>query len=57
MSDFNGLSPAGRGFFARDVLEVAPAILGCVLQRTDADGTISLRITEVEAVGAFLGSL
>lgn len=49
MSDFNGLSPVGRDFFARDVLEVAPAILGCVLQRTDADGAISLRITEVEA--------
>ncbi|WP_427017378.1 DNA-3-methyladenine glycosylase [Pseudarthrobacter sp. P1] len=31
------------------MLEVAPELLGCVLQRTDADGTVSLRITEVEA--------
>ena len=49
MSDFDGLSPASRRFFARDVLEVAPALLGCVLQRTDGEGTVSVRITEVEA--------
>lgn len=49
MSDFGGLRPASRSFFARDVLEVAPAILGCVLQRTDGEGTIAIRITEVEA--------
>jgi DNA-3-methyladenine glycosylase len=40
---------ANRAFFSRDVLEVAPALLGCVLQRTDAQATIALRITEVEA--------
>ena len=49
MSDFDGLSSTSRSFFARDVLEVAPALLGCVLQRTDAEATNFLRITEVEA--------
>ena len=49
MSSFYGLRPANRSFFARDVLEVAPEFLGCVLQRTDTDGTVSLRITEVQA--------
>lgn len=38
-----------RDFFARDVLELAPALLGCVLQRTDYEGAVSIRITEVEA--------
>ena len=45
----DGLCLASRDFFARDVLEVAPALLGCVLQRTDAGTTISIRFTEVEA--------
>jgi len=49
MRELDGLSPSSRGFFARDALDVAPALLGCVLQRTDPEGTISLRITEVEA--------
>ncbi|WP_327058136.1 DNA-3-methyladenine glycosylase [Glaciihabitans sp. GrIS 2.15] len=49
MSDFGGLRPASRSFFARDVLEVAPELLGCVLQRTDGEGTVAIRITEVEA--------
>jgi DNA-3-methyladenine glycosylase len=49
MSEFEGLHPASRGFFARDVLDVAPALLGCVLQRTDDEGTVAVRITEVEA--------
>jgi DNA-3-methyladenine glycosylase len=31
------------------VLDVAPELLGCVLQRTTAAGTVSIRITEVEA--------
>ena len=34
-----------RRFFARDVLEVAPELLGCELRR----GAVRLRITEVEA--------
>ncbi len=49
MSDLQGFRSVARSFFARDVLEVAPEILGCVLQRTDAEGTVSIRITEVEA--------
>jgi DNA-3-methyladenine glycosylase len=49
MGDLEGLRPASRSFFFRDVLEVAPSLLGCVLQRTDEEGTVSLRITEVEA--------
>jgi DNA-3-methyladenine glycosylase len=49
MSEYDGLGRTSRSFFARDVLEVAPALLGCVLQRTDAEVTVSIRITEVEA--------
>jgi len=49
MRDLNGWNPASRDFFARDVLDVAPALLGCVLKHSDAEGTIALRITEVEA--------
>ena len=45
----NGFHLASRSFFARDVLDVAPEILGCMLQRTDADGVVTIRITEVEA--------
>jgi len=44
-----GFHDATRGFFARDPLSVAPALLGCILRRTDADGTVAIRITEVEA--------
>jgi len=40
---------ANRDYFARDALEVAPALLGCVLQRVDGESTVALRITEVEA--------
>lgn len=38
-----------RDFFARDVLELAPALLGGVLRRTDGEAAVSIRITEVEA--------
>jgi DNA-3-methyladenine glycosylase len=38
-----------RSFFARPVLQVAPALLGCVVARTDDDGTVAVRLTEVEA--------
>lgn len=38
-------SPLPQSFFARDVLEVAPALLGQLLWRDD----VALRITEVEA--------
>ncbi|MYM20512.1 DNA-3-methyladenine glycosylase [Brevibacterium sp. 5221] len=38
-----------RSFFARPVLEVAPDALGGVLRRTDEEGTVAIRLTEVEA--------
>ena len=38
-----------REFFARSALEVAPALLGCVLERETAEGLVAVRITEVEA--------
>lgn len=42
--------PLDDGFFARDVLEAAPALVGKVLVRTLPDGTLRrARITETEA--------
>lgn len=39
-----------RGFLTRDPLEVAPDLLGCVLEATDTDGVVRAgRIVEVEA--------
>jgi DNA-3-methyladenine glycosylase len=49
MNDIEEMRRAERDFFARDVLEVAPALLGCVLQRTTGEETVAIRITEVEA--------
>jgi DNA-3-methyladenine glycosylase len=37
------------GFFARDAVEVAPALLGAVLSRDSAEGRVTVRLTEVEA--------
>jgi DNA-3-methyladenine glycosylase len=51
MDQLPGFKPATRDFFARDSLEVGPALLGAVLQRTDARGTVAIRLTEVEAYG------
>jgi DNA-3-methyladenine glycosylase len=39
-----------RSFFARDVLEVAPALLGSTLSR----GSVTVRLTEVEAYAGYL---
>lgn len=36
-------------FFARPALEVAPDLLGAILRVASQDGTVSVRITEVEA--------
>lgn len=48
-----GPSPAGvpldRAFFRRDVLAVAPGLLGCLLSHRTAEGEVTLRLTEVEA--------
>ncbi len=38
-----------RGWYARDVHEVARDLLGALLTRRSADGDVTLRITEVEA--------
>ena len=44
-----GFHDATRAFFARDPLLVAPQLLGCVLERSTAEGTVAIQITEVEA--------
>lgn len=44
-----GYRRTGRSFFERDVLDVAPDLLGCVLKNTDSEGAVAIRITEVEA--------
>ncbi|SFF15856.1 DNA-3-methyladenine glycosylase [Actinacidiphila alni] len=41
--------PLDRSFFDRPVLEIAPDLLGRTLVRTTPDGTVTLRLTEVEA--------
>ncbi|GAB3617998.1 DNA-3-methyladenine glycosylase [Okibacterium endophyticum] len=38
-----------REFFLRSAVEVAPQLLGAVLSHTTDDGTVSVRLTEVEA--------
>jgi DNA-3-methyladenine glycosylase len=38
-----------RDFFARPSVEVAPDLLGCVLEHETADGRVAVRLTEVEA--------
>ncbi|MEO3783602.1 DNA-3-methyladenine glycosylase [Actinocorallia sp. B10E7] len=47
--DGAGRTPLDRSFFDRPVLEVAPDLLGRVLSRTTPEGTVSVRLTEVEA--------
>jgi DNA-3-methyladenine glycosylase len=38
-----------RDFFARHSVEVAPELLGCVLEHQTADGLVAVELTEVEA--------
>lgn len=38
-----------RAFLARPGLAVAPDLLGCVLRHTTPEGTVAVRLTEVEA--------
>ena len=38
-----------RSFFGRPSVEVAPALLGCVLEHETLDGLVAVRLTEVEA--------
>ncbi|WP_366180015.1 DNA-3-methyladenine glycosylase [Actinomyces timonensis] len=56
MSAEPGLRPQGAGLaeetrrlLALDSLEAAPWLLGAVLTATDSEGTVSVRVTEVEA--------
>jgi len=44
-----GRSLVPREFFARPAEQVAPDLLGCVLERQTADGLVAVEITEVEA--------
>lgn len=39
----------GREFFDRSAHEVAPRLLGALISRTGDDGTVTVRLTEVEA--------
>ncbi len=41
--------PLPREFFARHAVEVAPDLLGCVLEHQTADGLVAVELTEVEA--------
>ena len=43
-----------RDFFARNALDVAPELLGCLLTTRSAQGTVTVRITEVEAYAGAL---
>jgi DNA-3-methyladenine glycosylase len=47
--DDEGLYAPDREFFLASSLEVAPLLLGGVLRHETAEGTVGLRITEVEA--------
>jgi DNA-3-methyladenine glycosylase len=38
-----------RDFFARHSVQVAPELLGCVLEHQTADGLVAVELTEVEA--------
>jgi DNA-3-methyladenine glycosylase len=41
--------PLPRDFFDRPAPEVAPALLGCVLEHETPDGVVAVQLTEVEA--------
>jgi DNA-3-methyladenine glycosylase len=43
------LPPLLRDFFARDALDVAPRLLGHVVEHVTAEGPVAVRLTEVEA--------
>jgi DNA-3-methyladenine glycosylase len=43
------MTPIPRDFFARPSLQVAPDLLGCVLEHETAAGLVAVELTEVEA--------
>jgi DNA-3-methyladenine glycosylase len=48
-SDDEGLFRPDREFFLGSSLDIAPRLLGGLLQHETSDGTVTLRLTEVEA--------
>jgi DNA-3-methyladenine glycosylase len=42
-------APLPRAFFDRTPEEVAPDLLGCVIERATSEGLVAVRLTEVEA--------
>ena len=54
MTDVRGPDVLGRNFFARPAREVAPELLGCVLEHDTADGRVAVELTEVEAYEGLL---
>ena len=47
--DMAGLTPDVAEVLARDSLQAAPALLGAIVTTTSPEGTVSVRLTEVEA--------
>lgn len=45
----SGLTPDVAAVLARDSLQAAPALLGAIVTTTSPEGTVSVRLTEVEA--------
>ena len=45
----SGLTPDVAEVLARDSLQAAPALLGAIVTTTSPEGTVSVRLTEVEA--------
>ena len=45
----SGLTPNVAEVLARDSLQAAPALLGAIVTTTSPEGTVSVRLTEVEA--------
>jgi len=43
------VAPLSRDFFARFAVDVAPELLGCVLEHQTAAGLVAVELTEVEA--------
>ena len=43
------MTPIPREFFARPSVQVAPDLLGCVLEHETAEGLVAVELTEVEA--------
>ena len=44
--------PIPRAFFTRHSVEVAPDLLGCVLEHQTQDGLVAVQLTEVEEYAA-----